>query len=263
MTGDTLFDAPVAIEKAAVLSDCAKYRYTLTRRWDHSLPAAVFIGLNPSTADADLDDPTIRRCIRFARDWGYGALVMVNLFASRATDPADLPAGEMAIGPENDRLAWHETGHALATGGIVIAAWGAHARAEERLETVFAMHGPPELHALGTTAAASREEHEQESSMNAEPVAPSTPEPRDLSGCCLGSADDPTGEIYDARSWKRATAIGSFGSEWGLSFTEIQCRTIHARQTIARYKAATQARLLLEQHDAGQDNRRVSGIVVP
>ncbi len=74
---------PVDMERSAVLSDCGTYRYALGRIWNPTTPPALFIGLNPSTADARQDDPTIRRCIRFARDWGYGGLLMGNLYAYR------------------------------------------------------------------------------------------------------------------------------------------------------------------------------------
>lgn len=65
-------------------------RYFLTRVWDESLPMMLWIMLNPSIADADLDDPTIRRCIGFAKSWGYGGFMVVNLFSKIATDPEDL-----------------------------------------------------------------------------------------------------------------------------------------------------------------------------
>ncbi|WP_368188730.1 DUF1643 domain-containing protein [Aeromonas sp. R7-3] len=71
----------------AVFSPCRTYRYALSRVWATDKPYALFIGLNPSTADETLDDPTIRRCIDFAKRRGYGGLVMANLFAYRATDP--------------------------------------------------------------------------------------------------------------------------------------------------------------------------------
>jgi hypothetical protein len=60
--------------------------------------------LNPSTADADVDDPTIRRCIGFSRQWGYGGICVVNLFAFRATDPKELKEAEDLVGPENEKL---------------------------------------------------------------------------------------------------------------------------------------------------------------
>lgn len=80
----------------------------------------MIIGLNPSTADEKEDDPTITRCIEFARSWGYGGLCMANLFAFRATEPADMFAASNPIGPGNDEWLIR-----LAEGaGVVVAAWG-------------------------------------------------------------------------------------------------------------------------------------------
>ena len=97
------------IERSAVLSSCKRYRYRLVRTWDASLPVLVFVMLNPSIADAEQDDPTIRKCIGFAQRLGYGGIVVVNLFAWRATDPKALyRQGFMSdyptVGPENDRF---------------------------------------------------------------------------------------------------------------------------------------------------------------
>lgn len=95
--------------KDAKLSDCGNYRYWLLRQWDAALPTLVFIMLNPSTADADQDDPTIRKCIEFAKRNGFGSIEVVNLYALRATKPADLYRAIRtpdldAIGPDN--AAW-------------------------------------------------------------------------------------------------------------------------------------------------------------
>lgn len=80
----------------------------------------MFVGLNPSTADEFNDDPTIRRCIAFAKSWGYAALCMANLFAYRATQPGVMLAAPDPVGPDNDR-----TLQALASkAGVVVAAWG-------------------------------------------------------------------------------------------------------------------------------------------
>jgi len=104
----------------ALLSRCGQYRYTLHRHWDPTLPTLVWIMLNPSTADAQTDDRTIRRCIGLARGWGYGGICVVNLFAFRATNPANLPADrDQAIGPDNDRHIAR-----AATAATVICAWG-------------------------------------------------------------------------------------------------------------------------------------------
>ncbi|MGY6554246.1 MAG: DUF1643 domain-containing protein [Wenzhouxiangella sp.] len=104
----------------ANFSRCRRYRYTLWRRWDLERPLVMIIGLNPSTADARQDDPTIRRCIGFARDWDYGGLVVTNLFAFRATYPADLKAAADPVGPRNDAWIRRMTGQVDA----VVAAWG-------------------------------------------------------------------------------------------------------------------------------------------
>ena len=86
----------------AVFSPCRTYRYALSRVWAADKPYALFIGLNPSTADETLDDPTIRRCIDFAKRWGYGGLVMANLFAYRATNPSEMKAATDPVGVAND-----------------------------------------------------------------------------------------------------------------------------------------------------------------
>ena len=88
-------------EKSAVISDCGKYRYSLTRTWNDELPKVMFVMLNPSTADAMKDDPTIRRCVGFANSWGYGGIIVVNLFAFRATNPKELLSEEHPIGGDN------------------------------------------------------------------------------------------------------------------------------------------------------------------
>jgi len=109
--------------KTAHISECGLYRYSLTRIWDtRPHRVANFIMLNPSTADADVDDRTIRRCIGFAKSFGCGRLVVTNLFAFRTKDPKELFKADDPIGPHNDPLS-----HALMyqrRGGFVVAAWG-------------------------------------------------------------------------------------------------------------------------------------------
>ena len=75
------------MKKDAVLSEDRKYRYLLSRNWDDTKPTVLFIGLNPSTADEKEDDPTINKCISYAKSWGYGKVLMANLFAFRSTNP--------------------------------------------------------------------------------------------------------------------------------------------------------------------------------
>jgi len=86
-----------------IFSSCRMYRYVLWRRWNSSDPKYVmFIGLNPSTADEVNDDPTVRRFVGYAKQWGYNAVCVTNLFAYRATRPAQLKAQPEPIGSEND-----------------------------------------------------------------------------------------------------------------------------------------------------------------
>ena len=108
------------MKSAAEFSACRKYRYVLWRTWDETLPLVMIIGLNPSTADAVNNDPTITRCINFAKTWGYGGLYMTNLFAYRATDPQVMKAQTEPIGVDNDF--WLKK--LAKDADKVIAAWG-------------------------------------------------------------------------------------------------------------------------------------------
>lgn len=109
------------ISGSATLSDDGAYRYRLTRTWGTSGRHAAWLMLNPSTADALTDDPTIRRCTGFSRAWGFDSLVVVNLFALRAADPAALARHPEPIGLGNDEF----ISRAVAAAPVVIAAWGA------------------------------------------------------------------------------------------------------------------------------------------
>lgn len=85
-----LFPYQVTVEKGATISDCGLYRYALWRIWDKTKPLVLWIMHNPSTADADKDDPTIRRIIGFTKSWGYGGFYVGNLSPYRATNPNEL-----------------------------------------------------------------------------------------------------------------------------------------------------------------------------
>lgn len=130
---------------SATFSDDMKYRYVLERAWKPANGRCAFIGLNPSTADEVKNDPTVSRCINYARAWGYGAFVMLNAFALRSTDPKALYSEADPVGAENDRWILEEAGKA----SIVVAAWGTHARLNRRHEKLMDML--PVLHCLGTT----------------------------------------------------------------------------------------------------------------
>lgn len=121
--------------KLATISPCGLYRYSLTRAWGEGM--VNFVMYNPSTADADLDDPTIRRCVDFARRWGYGGITVTNLFAYRATDPKEIGRLDLAFafGPDN-RI--HLVREASACDAVVCA-WGANptrGMADEILRTL-------------------------------------------------------------------------------------------------------------------------------
>lgn len=135
--------------RAAVLSACRTYRYSLWRSWAESpskhAPYVLFIGLNPSTADENADDPTVRRCVGFARSWGYSAVCMANLFAFRATDPGAMKRAEDPVGPRNNRY----LRDLAANADLVVAAWGTHGSFMGRDQQVRAML--PKLHCLRLT----------------------------------------------------------------------------------------------------------------
>jgi hypothetical protein len=145
----------------ATFSQCRIWRYALWRRWIDSRIEAIdgtdqgpdfqrmvaFIGLNPSTADETEDDPTIRRCISFAKSWGYDGVVMLNLFAFRATDPKAMKAAADPVGPENDECLKRAAG----LFPMKIAAWGNHGVHRNRHYAIRGFLPPSQLHVLGVT----------------------------------------------------------------------------------------------------------------
>lgn len=113
----------VEVEKTAHISDCGLYRYRLTRHWGGA-PPLPFVMLNPSTADANIDDPTIRRCMGFARREGAGGVIVVNLYGLRATDPAELLKTRDPFGPDNRANVRAIGLEAVASSMPVVCAWG-------------------------------------------------------------------------------------------------------------------------------------------
>lgn len=146
---------PVAIaggylEATARLSDCGLYRYTLARVWDRDLAHVTWICLNPSSADAQNDDPTLRKIVGFSRRWGFGCARVLNLFAYRATKPQDLWAARRrrvdVVGPENDE-------QLAGVSGQVVCAWGlGGAHVPERVVSVLARLASADVVCLGTTS---------------------------------------------------------------------------------------------------------------
>lgn len=122
-----MVDRDLAGVDTATFSPCGTYRYALTRG-PLNRPA-VFVMLNPSTADAFSADPTIRRCLGFARSWGYDGLIVVNAFALRSTDPSALRIHPDPVGPDNDAVLASLVG---STTGPVVVAWGVHAELHGR-----------------------------------------------------------------------------------------------------------------------------------
>ena len=112
----------VVSDSGALFSSCRRWRYLLWRRWDRARPVANFLMLNPSTADEFRLDPSCTRARLYAERWGYGALIVTNVFAWRATDPEEMKAVRDPVGRGNDRAILR----AARESAIVVCAWGNH-----------------------------------------------------------------------------------------------------------------------------------------
>jgi hypothetical protein len=159
-------------ERGASISPCGRYRYKLWREWRMLEPSPrdrwrwfgekdgaghelgepksfVFVMLNPSTADGDVDDPTIRKCVKFARREKYDRLLVVNLFAWRATSPREL----LAVGPNDDPVGYRNQDalNAIEADDLVVCAWGAHGDHLGQNETMLGWLGERRLFCLGKT----------------------------------------------------------------------------------------------------------------
>lgn len=130
------------VDIGADFSDCGLYRYRLWQIWDPQKDAVGLISLNPSVAEVHDTNPTFRRCLRFAKDWGFGALYLLNLFAYRAATPQDLKRATSPIGPENDRYLRDLSRYTR----IQVAAWGNDGSHQQRAQAVRSLL--PRLHAL-------------------------------------------------------------------------------------------------------------------
>ena len=125
----------VTSEAGAAFSRCRRWRYLLWRRWDASRPAANFLMLNPSTADERQLDPSCTRARVYAEKWGFGALIVTNLFGWRATDPEEMKAARDPVGRGNDEAILQAAGEAR----LVVCAWGNHGSHLERSGAVLAL----------------------------------------------------------------------------------------------------------------------------
>lgn len=135
------------IQRDATISACEQFRYSLRRTWSDGGRTVCFIMLNPSTADAEIDDPTIRRCIGFGKAWNFDALEVVNLFGLRATKPVALLASSDPVGPDNDRAIVAAANRA----GLIVCAWGGEPFAVDRARFVLSMLRGRHLFCLGLT----------------------------------------------------------------------------------------------------------------
>ena len=131
----------------AIFSKCKRYRFTLYRWWNNNLPQVIFVMLNPSSADAEKDDPTIRKCIGYAKSWGCGSIKVLNLFALRATDPYQLFDAKDPIGDSNDWWLKEFMNEELPfePPKYVVCAWGNHGSFMGRSDHVLEMwkHNDP------------------------------------------------------------------------------------------------------------------------
>lgn len=147
MSGGDLFrEHPTS---GAVLSDCRRFRYRLFRRWGTGARRVLWVMLNPSTADHETNDQTIRKCVTYSKDWGFAALEVVNLYALRSTDPSVLSIDGDAIGSENDEQIRKVLGHEDVK--LVVCAWGTKSPRADRAPAVLQLieaagHVPMCLH---------------------------------------------------------------------------------------------------------------------
>ena len=134
------------MQSGAVITD--NYRYLLWREWDSSNKTISFIMLNPSRADAEVNDPTITRCINFAKSWGYGRLEVVNLFAYRTPHPSLLKQAAEPIGKHNERYIIES----VEKSDRIILAWGNHGTwRKQDLYTLELLKNYTHLYSLGIT----------------------------------------------------------------------------------------------------------------
>lgn len=109
-------------EAGARFSACRRWRTLLWRRWDSARPVANFLMLNPSTADEQRLDPSCTRARIYAQKWGFGGLIVTNLFAWRATDPAEMKSAHRPVGNGNDAAILSAAREAK----LIVCAWGNH-----------------------------------------------------------------------------------------------------------------------------------------
>lgn len=128
----------ISTPSGALFSSARDHRFVLWRVWRQNQHIVHFIGLNPSAADDKENDPTIRRCIQFAKSWGYGGMMITNLFSFRTAFPRELKASTLPLMPENDR--YIRACHQLAEKTVVI--WGNDGSFGNRAQTISSFFHP-------------------------------------------------------------------------------------------------------------------------
>jgi hypothetical protein len=150
MNQGTLFTGAEELKGMATIDESTRYRYDLGRWWSSDGDLRVnFIMLNPSTADSTASDPTVRKCITFARAWGFDGIWVTNLFGWRATDPGELKRASDPVGPLNDEYILRRA----RDSELVVCAWGVHGALHNRAAIVLDMlrHDGRRPHALKLT----------------------------------------------------------------------------------------------------------------
>jgi hypothetical protein len=139
--------------RSAIVSGCGSYRYELRRIWNDSQPPYVIGMLNPSTANAEFDDPTITRCMRRAATQGYGSIIVWNLGAGRATDPKVWKSMDDPIGPDNASHIRRVLTECRGRNGLALVGWGTHGSflARDAAAVAIAREVGVVLHCLGVT----------------------------------------------------------------------------------------------------------------
>ena len=143
-TGHRTKPSRLDVVRQAHFSRCKQYRYHLSRRWNDG-EQCIFVGLNPSTADTEIDDATTRKCMLLAKSWGFSGFELVNLFALRSRDPSVLRLAGDPVGAHNDR--WLK--QTLHQEKLIVACWGNGGTLFQREQIIWGMH--IRLHCLGTT----------------------------------------------------------------------------------------------------------------
>ena len=137
------------MDNKCIFSPGRSFRYTLIHEWDPSKGAVMFIGLNPSTADETKLDPTLTRCVNFAKRWGYGSMYMTNIFAYRATDPKRMLYISNPVGEDNDKYLVETA----KKSDLIVAAWGNHGLHRDRHMAVMGLLADFEIKCLDITKA--------------------------------------------------------------------------------------------------------------